>query len=169
MSLTYFTPTQLRERILGTRRRPCQREVEYRYTGNDGDASDTGDTGTPVTLPIKGPCHCPAFNVTADGRIFCASCESGHINGLTMDDKQVRRAVPLRVILVDAVSAAKMGVVAKAVTQDTGEGVLVEMRPWLEATEAERQQRREQRRLDAIRAKNIATLAALEQQRLKGF
>ena len=151
-----LTPTQLRERILGGRRRPCQREVEYRTDG-------TGE------LPAKGPCHCPAFNVTADGRVFCAACESGHINGLTMDDKQVRRAVPLRVILVDAVSAAKMGVVAKAVTQDTGEGVIVEMRPWLEATEAERQQRREQRRIDAIRARNVATLAALEQQRLKGF
>ena len=158
-----LTPTQLRERILGGRRRPCQREVEYRTDG-------TGE------LPAKGPCHCPAFNVTADGRVFCAACESGRINGLTMDDKQVRRAVPFRVILVDVASAAKLGVVAKAAgasdggdTGNTGEGVLVEMRPWLEATEAERQQRKEQRRLDAIRARNVATLAALEQQRLKGF
>lgn len=164
---TILTPTQLRERILGGRRRPCQREVEYRYVGDGGDAGE---------LPTKGPCHCPAFNVTADGRVYCASCESGHINGLTMDDKRVRRAVPLRVILVDVASAAKMGVVAKAAgasdggdTGNTGDGVLVEMRPWLEATEAERQQRHEQRRLDAIRARNVATLAALEQQRLKGF
>lgn len=35
----------------------------------------------------------------------------------------------------------------------------------LETLEA---QRHEQRRIDAIRARNVATLAALEQQRLKG-